>query len=317
MRLSSREVFQLADRCLASAGLSRGVSKTNAESVWWTELYKERGLTSLHKIINETAELDQGRISIERQSSNFAILNEGGQPCIVSSTPALDLSCSKAKESGLGITYIPFTEQDSSFATIGHTAYNAASRGLISIVLTNSPDGSRSFLAVPGEEQPIVAETKLQGPSESYRKLRSIITNGIYDRRHSPLVQAFFDQSQHTDPTTTDADTLQRLLAGAIRPASGNNDDSESGFVTICYSPTHPQNATGMQRVAHEFVRENTDQLTTVYEPPTINEKRRKLINEGVVIERDVWEDLFEWSNGIFSPDSVGSETGAGPGLER
>jgi LDH2 family malate/lactate/ureidoglycolate dehydrogenase len=317
MKLSSREVFQLADRCLASAGLSRGASKANAKSIWWTEVYRERGLTALHTIIEESPTLDPAMLSLEDQTSVFSIVDSGHQPSIVSSTAALDFSCSQAKQEGIGITYSSIPASDSSFPTIGHTAYNAANRGMVSVVLTEYPDGSGSFIGVPGRPHPIVVETELKGPSSSYTKLLGVIDSGLYRQRHSPLVQAFFDPGEGGGRFATDAATLKRLLEGATEPNPGGVDSDERGFFTICIDPNHPRNSAEIRRVADQFVDERADTLTTVHRPSEIRERGRALIEEGVDVEERVWEELFEFSNGIFSPDSLGSETGAGPGLER
>lgn len=317
MKLSSREVFQLADRCLASAGLSRGVSKANAKSIWWTEVYRECGLTTLHRMIEESPTLDPATMSLEDQTSIFSIVDNGDQPSIVSSTAALDFSCSQAKQEGIGITYSSIPESDRSFPTIGHTAYNAANRGMVSVVLTQYPDGSGSFIGVPGQSYPVVAETDLEGPSTSYTKLRDIINSGLYQQRHSPLVQAFFDQDEGADRSATDAATLKRLLEGATERHSGGVDIDERGFFTVCVDPNHPRNSAGIRQLAGQFVDERADAITTVYRPSEIRERGRTMTEQGVDIERQVWEELFEFSNGIFSPDSLGSETGAGPALER
>lgn len=317
MKLSSREVFQLADRCLASAGLSRGASKTNATAIWWTEVYKERGLTTLHRIIEESPTLDPSTMSLEDQTSIFSIVDSGDQPCLVSSTAALDFSCSQATREGIGITYSAIPRSDVSLSTIGHTAYNAANRGMVSVVLTAHPDGSRSFIGVPGHSHPVVAEVDLDGPSTSYTKLRGIIDNGLYQQRHSPLVQTFFDRGESGDRAATDATTLERLLEGAAEVSGRGSDSDERGFFVICVDPNHPRNSAKIRQVANEFVDEQADALATVYRPSEIGERGRALIEKGVDIEKQVWEDLFEFSNGIFAPDSLGSESGAGPGLER
>ncbi len=317
MKLSSREVFQLADRCLASVGLSRGASKANAKSIWWTEVYRERGLTTLHRIVKESPTLDPATLFLEDQTSVFSIVDSGDQPSIVSSTAALDFSCSQAKQEGIGITYSSIPVSDSSFPTIGHTAYNAANRGMVSVVLTEYPDGSGCFIGVPSRPHPIVAETKLEGPSLSYTKLLSVIDSGLYRQRHSPLVQAFFDPGEGSSRSATDAATLEQLLDGATEPNPAGVDSNERGFFTICVDPNHPRNSADIRRVADQFVDEQADALTTVHCPSEIRKRGRALIEEGVDVEERVWEVLFECSNGIFSPDSVGSETGAGPSLER
>lgn len=317
MKLSSREVFQLADRCLASAGLSNGASKANAKSIWWTEVYKDCGLTTLHRIIEESPTLDPSKLSLEDQTSVFSIVDGGDQPSIVSSTAALDFSCSQAEQEGIGITYASIPEADSSFPTIGHTAYNAADRGMLSIVLTASPDGSRSFIGVPRRSQPLIAEMKLNGPSSSYAKLVDVIDSGLYRQRHCPLVQAFFEPGEGSGRSATDAATLKQLLANSMEPTSGDVDSGERGFFTICLDPNHPQSSTEIQRVADQFVDQRADTLTSVYRPSDIAEKGGTLIEEGVDIEKQAWEELFEFSNGIFAPDSLGSETGAGPDLAQ
>lgn len=317
MKLSSREVFQLADRCFASAGLSKGASKANAKSIWWTEVYKERGLTALHKIIEESPTLAPATLSLENQTSVFSILDSSDQPSIVSSMAALDFSCSQAKREGIGITYSSIPESDSSFPTIGHTVYNAANRGMVSIVLTEYPDGSGSFIGMPSRPHPIVAETELEWPSSSYTKLLNIIDSGLYRQRHSPLVQAFFNSGGRRSRSATDAATLERLLDDATESNPGGVDSDERGFFTICVDPNHPRNSAEIRRVADQFVDERVDALTTVHRPPKIRERGKALIEEGIDVEERVWEELFEFSNGVFSPDSLGSETGAGPGLER
>lgn len=316
MKLSSREVFQLADRCLASAGLSRGASKTNAKSIWWAEVYRERGLTALHKIIEGSPALDPAMLSLENQTSVFSIVDSGDQPSIVSSTAALDFSCSQAKQEGIGITYSSIPESDSSLPTIGHTAYNAANRGMVSVVLTEYSDGSEGFIGVPSRPHPIVAEMELEGPASSYTKLLDVIDSGLYQQRHSPLVQAFFDPDEGDHRAATDAAMLEQLLEGTTEPSPEGVDSDEHGFFTICVDPNHPRNSEGIRRVADQFVDERTDALTTVHRPSEIRKRGRTLIEEGVDVEEQVWEELFEFSNGVFSPDSLGSETGAGPGLE-
>lgn len=317
MKLSSREVFQLADRCLASTGLPSGASKANAKSIWWTEVYKECGLTTLHRIIEESPTLDPAKLSLEDQTSSFSIIESGDQPSIVSSTAALDFSCSQAKQEGIGITYSSIPETDSSFPTIGHTAYNAANRGMVSLILTACPDGSRSFIGVPSRSHPIIAEMKLNGPSSSYTKLLDVIDSGLYRQRHCPLVQAFFEPGEGSGRSATDAATLKQLLEDAIESDPEGVDSSERGFFTICIDPNHPQSSTEIQRVADRFVDQQADALTSVYRPSEIGEKGRVLIKEGIDVEKHVWEELFEFSNGIFAPDSLGSETGAGPSLEQ
>lgn len=317
MKLSSREVFQLADRCLASAGLSKGASKANAESIWWAEVYRECGLTTLHRIIEESPTLDPSTMSLEEQTSIFSIVESGDQPSLVSSTAALDFSCSQATQEGIGITYASVPNDDVSLSTIGHTAYNGANRGMVTVVLTAHPDGGGSVIGVPDQSHPIVAEVDLDGPSTSYAKLQDSIDSGLHQRRHSPLVQAFFDRGEGGDRSATDAATLERLLESATERNWEGTDSDDRGFFTICVDPTHPRNAAKIRHVANQFVDERADALTTVYRPSEIGERGQALIEQGVEIERRVWEELFDFSNGIFAPDSMGSESGAGPGLER
>ncbi|QCS44712.1 hypothetical protein [Natrinema versiforme] len=317
MKLSSREVFQLADRCLASAGLSNGASKANAKSIWWTEVYKDCGLTTLHRIIEESPTLDPSKLSLEDQTSVFSIVDSGDQPSIVSSTAALDFSCSQAEQEGIGITYASIPEADHSFPTIGHTAYHAANRGMVAIVLAACPDGSRSFIGVPRCSQPLLAEMNLNGRSSSYAKLVDVIDSGLYRQRHCPLVQAFFEPGEGSGRSATDAATLKQLLEDAMEPNPESVDSSERGFFTICIDPNHPQSSTEIQRVADRFVDQQADALTSVYRSSEIGEKGRTLIKEGIEIEKQAWEELFEFSNGIFAPDSLGAETGAGPSLEQ
>jgi len=316
MKLSYREVFQLANRCLASAGLSKGTAKANAKAIWWAELYRDCGLTALHRIVEEFSTLDPSELSLVDQSSFFSIVDSGEQPSIVSSTAALDLSCSHAKQEGIGITYATVPESDSSFPTIGHTAYQAANRGMVSVVLTEYPDGSGSFIGVPGSSHPAVAETDLEGPPLSYTKLVGVMDNDLYYRRHSPLVQAFFDVDQG-DRSATDGATLKQLLEGTMEADPEGVDSDERGFFTICVDPSNPRNSAEIRRVANRFVDDRADQLTNVHRPSEIGDRAQTLIEKGVDVEKRVWEELFEFSNGIFSPDSLGSESGAGPSLER
>ncbi|MFC7212575.1 hypothetical protein ACFQO4_00555 [Saliphagus sp. GCM10025334] len=316
MKLSSREVFQIADRCLASAGLSKGGSKASAQSIWWTELYRDCGLTTLHRIIEESPTLDPARLSLEDQTSTFSIIDSDDQPCIVSSTAATDFSCSQAKQEGIGLTYSSIPKSDRSIPTIGHIVYNAASRGLVSIVLTDHPDGTGSFIGVPGRSHPLVAEAFLEGPSRSYMMLRDIINSGLYRQEHSPLVQAFFNRGEAGGRSATDAATLERMLEGATERYSGDVDSDEFGYFTVCIDPNHPRNSAEIQRIANQFVDGQANALTTVYQLSEIHERGRELIEQGVDIEKQVWEELFEFSNGVFAPNSLGSKTGAGPSLE-
>jgi LDH2 family malate/lactate/ureidoglycolate dehydrogenase len=247
----------------------------------------------------------------------FTIIDSGSQPSIVSSTAALDFSCSRAKREGIGVTYTSLPSSDGSLPTIGHTAYNAANRGLVSIVLVDHPTESASFLAVPGRSQPVVGEADLEGPSTSYARLQAIVQRGLYEQRHSPLVQTFFQRDEGGHRSATDAETLERMLEGATKENAEGTGDDEAGFFTICVDPNHPGNSSEIERTTSQFIDEHAETLTTVYQPSEIRNRGKTLIERGVDIEKDVWEDLFEFSNGIFSPDSVGSETGAGPSLER
>ncbi|RQH02548.1 hypothetical protein [Natrarchaeobius oligotrophus] len=316
MKISTREVFQLAERCLAGAGLPPGTARATARAIWWTEVYKGSGCTTLRALLEEYPELDRTKLKRDDRTSPFTVVVGDDQPSLLSSTAALDLGCSEAKRDGIGIVHATIPESDGTSSVVGHAAYHAARRGLVSIVTYYGGTGeSFTVVGTPGQSRPLLAEANVDRPSTSYRQITDVIHSRSYNRKRTSLYRKFFDRDRSGDHSSAETCLIDRLLSESVRPDRETSEDVEPGFVTICVDPFHPRFSGGIQQLAERFVTDQEADFATVYRPERVRKRVQQLSDRGVDVERDVWEELFERSNGIFAPDSEGAQR-AGPGLD-
>jgi len=311
MHLSAREVFQLSYRCCYAEGFPDGSSRAIANAIRWTELARGTGLTTLHGLLEELPDLERSRVGLRDRSPCFAALDGDGQPGLVAVNPALDLACSMADRHGMGVVHTPVPRDDPTLSTLGYAAYRAGERGRASVVLyTDGAGQSAGIVGTPDQPCPQVAEMALDAPPASYGGIERVVEAGLHRQRDNPLFQAFFSESVADQHTTANKRLLHRLLRGAVDPARAG--DAGPGFVTICIDPTHPQYTSGVQHLLAEFVEERAAEFTTVYRPDKFAERATAQLCEGVDVDGEVWEDIFEVSSGILAPPFEGSHQGAG-----
>ena len=320
MRLSVREVLQLSQRSVWAAGVPRGVAGDIAEAIWWTEAYRGSGLEALHGLLEDPREFDADAPTIERQESMLSVVDGGGQPGIIVGEGVLDLSCARADRHGLGITYAKTGGCDRSHRTVGHLANRAARRGYPSVVMyTDETGGSTTVFGTPDDPRPLLAETGLDHASDSYRGLVGTIGADLEWDTDAPLAQVAFgrrDDSGRFGPT--DARTLDRLFAGSIE-SIGTPATQSPGIIVVCVDPYHPRHADAVGGVLKRFIEDRAGggDIDTVFDPETIRDRIRRLVEEGVEIDRSVWRDIFDASTGILAPPFEGSEKGAGFALNE
>lgn len=310
MQVSVREVFDLAERCFCVADFPPGSARANAATVWWTELTKGTGLTLLHGLLDDLPGLDRTRLT-RRGGAAVSIVDGDGQPSVVSGTPALDLCCARAARRGLGVTYATIDPQDDTAAALGHVAYEAAERGLSSVVLyANCAGDARTVAGSPAQPHPIVGETELRSPSVAYTAVLEAIESGIADRPDGLLTHALFDGDVGERTATADERLVTGLLEDATTPAD-ERPDAAPGFVTVCVDPTQPSQPRRVERVV-EGALEGADAFTDVFRPAEVGRRAETLLHEGVDVDEAVWRDVFEYSSGVLAPEFEGSYRGAG-----
>lgn len=312
-RLSIREVSQLAGRCFAAAGLPDGLAEANAEAVWWTEVYKERGITTLHRLLDDLPDWDRSAVSLEKQGSMISAVDADDQPSLVSGAAVLDMSCAQADSHGYGITSATIPSGDPTIETIGHLAYRAAKRGYISILLYADAEGeSGTVLGTPEQPLPLLAETTLDAPSVSYDEILNLVDSDAYRYSNYPMMQVFFDRDEENRYSTAETRLLSRLLRRSIVPAAESRFATESGYVVICVDPRYPRYPDEVQHIVERFIADHDTDLTAVFDPDEISERTGRLTREGVEVDDAVWRDVFDFSSGVLAPPFEGSEADAG-----
>jgi LDH2 family malate/lactate/ureidoglycolate dehydrogenase len=312
MRLAVREVLELAERCFAAAGFPEGPARAAAESVWWTELYRGSGLETLHTLLPDLPEWDPDALRIADRSAFVSVVDGSTQPSLVASTPAVDLACAGASRHGVGVVHVGTDPADGTVPTLGHAAYAAAERGLLSVVLATGGDGRpRTILGRPDDPHPVLAERELDSPSAGHAELSAVISWGAYDRRDNPLTQAFFTGAPETEYGTAGERLLDRLLQQSTAP-SGGEADVDPGFTVLCLDPDHSRHSGDLRRVVDRFVDERAAALTRTFRPAEISDRAGAALENGVVVEEAVWRDIFDRSSEVLAPEFEGSYRGAG-----
>lgn len=322
MLLSIREVSQLAGRCFAAAGLPDGTARTNAEAIWWTEAYRGTGLTTLCDLLEDLEDWDRSELSLSDQASMISTIDSGGQPSLVSTGAAVDLSCSQAQQHGIGITYADVASDDGTLPTIGHAAYHAAERGYVSVVLYNDAEGGAgTIVGTPAEPQPAIAEVMLEEPSVAYLKIRDAIERDRHQYSHYPLLQSFLDREEENRYANAETRLLARLLRRSMEAAdaatgaaqsAASTESTESGYLMVCIDPLHPRYPNEVQGIVEQFIEEDDAQFTTVFEPDAVGERIGEMVHEGVEIDESVWQEIFDYSSGVLAPPFEGSREDAG-----
>jgi len=188
MILSAREVMGLAERCFSAAGIDEGTARANATAIWWAEAYHGSGLETLHNLLGPLDELDVMTPELEQRDSPISVLNAGGQPCLVSAVPALDLACAHADRYGTGITYVRESAVDIDGNAIGALAYRGADRGYVTLALAADADGgSRTVIGTPRQLRPALAETTLSAPSKGYAAVEHAVNTDQQAANEAPL----------------------------------------------------------------------------------------------------------------------------------
>jgi len=312
MILSVREVIELADRCFVAAGIDEGTARTNATAIWWAEAYHGAGLATLHDLLGALEDVDTCTPELERRDTPISVLDGGGRPSLLSAVPALDLGCAHADRYGTGVTHVRESDVAVDGLALGALACRAAKRGYVSLVLSvNDAGESRSVLGTPRPSRPALAETTLDAPSKAYAAVDHAVRTGRQEAHEAPLFRAFFDETPETEPFgTVDAQLLHRLASRSTEPRPGA--ESRPGFVVACIDPHHPRYSDEIRRVVDETIRTDEGRFERTFPPEAIREQVGRLVREGVEVERTVWRDVFEFSNGILAPPFEGSEKGAG-----
>lgn len=312
MILSVREVIELADQCFVAAGIDEGTARTNATAIWWAEAYRGSGLTILHDLLGPLNDHETTTPKLESRDTPISVLNGGGRPCLLSAVPALDLSCAHADQYGTGVTYVTESDIDVDQNVLGALAYRAAKRGYVSLVFSvNNAGDSRTVLGTPCQSQPALAETTLNAPSKAYAAVAHTVRTERQQAHEAPLFRACFDDDSETKPfSTVDAQLLHRLVCRSIEPKP--DAEASSGFVVACIDPHHPRYSNDVGRVIEQMIRDDDGRFERRFPPEAIQEQVERFIHEGVEVEREVWRDIFEFSNGILAPPFEGSEKGAG-----
>jgi LDH2 family malate/lactate/ureidoglycolate dehydrogenase len=315
MQVSIREVLQLAERCFAAAGFSKGNARANAESIWWTEAYRGRGLTTLHTLLDGLESCDRTALTRSDRSATVPVIEGRGQPSIVASDPVLDFASARASRTGVGLAYATTAADDPSLPAIGHVAYKAAERGTVSVLVYTDGSDSGTFLGVPTDSKPLLAEAEFGAPPAGLRDVCDIVASGSHQQRHAPLMQVLFDESTGETHGVADELLVERFLQRATTSADAADATTEPGFALLCLDPRHPRRPERVQRVATQFIDDRETQFATVYSPERVCDRVETLMQEGVEVDRDVWEDVFEYNTGVLTPPFEGSKQGAGFGL--
>lgn len=313
MNLSIREVSELAGRCFAAAGLPDGTARTNASAIWWTEAYRGTGLATLHGLLDELGDWDRSELSLSEQASMISMIDSGGQPSLVSSGAAVDLSCSQAQRHGIGITYADVASDDGTLPTIGHTAYQAAKRGYVSMTLYSDGRGNAgTVVGTPDEPAPAIAEVTHDKPSAAYAEIRDVIERDLHQYRNYPLLQAFFDREERNRYSNAEVRLLDRLLRRSMEPTDGDAEAVAAGYLMICIDPLQPRYPNEVQGIVEEFVAEEAEEFTTVFEPEAVGEQIGEMVEAGVEVDEAVWREIFDYSSGVLAPPFEGSREDAG-----
>lgn len=312
MILSVREVIELAERCFVAAGIDEGAARANATAIWWAEAYHGTGIATLHDLLGPLDDLDTTTPELERRDSPISVLSGAGRPCLVSGIPALDLACAHADRYGTGITYVRESDVSVDGDALGALPYRGADRGYVTFALSvDSDGGSRTVISTPRQLRPALAETTLSAPSKAYAAVEHAVSTGRQAAREAPLFRAFFDEPRATEPFgTVDAKLLYRLACRSVEPEP--NAETGPGFIVACIDPRHPRYSGEVGQVVDRTLREEARLFDRRFPPEESQDRVCRLVDEGVEIERDVWRDIFEFSNGILAPPFEGSEKGAG-----
>jgi hypothetical protein len=317
MKVSVREVVQLAQRCFLAAGFDEGSALRNAKLIWWAEAYNREGLTTLHDLLAGLAEIDPGAVTYDRHHSMVSVVDGNGQPSVATSTPTLDLSCAHADNHGIGFAYASAAPDDPSLPALGYLASHAAERGYHALVVHEGGSRpSRTAVAAPSQPRPLIGEYELSSPSVTFTRIREIIETGIDGRHHNPLSQAFFvADSTENRYESADSRLLDYMLQQSLEPGA-DSGRGETGYVVVCHDPSHPFHSNEIWQVTEQFIRDGDDRLD-VFDPQRIGDRVETLVHEGVEVDEPVWRDVFEFSKGMLAPPFEGSEKGAGFALNE
>lgn len=311
MRLAVREVLELSERCFSAAGFAEGPARAAAEAVWWTELYHGSGLSLLCDLLPALPEWDRGALTVADRKASVSVVNGATQPGLVSQTPAVDLACAGASRHGVGIVDVRTVPGDETVPTLGHAAYAAAERGLLSVVLASGGAGRpRTAVARPDDPHPVVAERELDAPSRSHAAVRDVIRAGAYGRRDNPLTQAFFTGESGTAYGTAGSRLVDRLLGRSVE-SDPSGADLDPGYVLVCVDPDHPRHSGGLRPVVDRFVADASG-ATRVFRPAEIHGRVDQVLENGVEVPEAVWRDVFDRSSEVLAPEFEGSYRGAG-----
>lgn len=314
MHLSVREVLDLAERCFTVAGFDEGPARANAETVWWQEAYRGTGMSTLHGLLDDLDSFDRTGLSLAHRSGDVAVVDGGSQPGLVSLNPAVDLASSFASHNGIGIVRAKTGDDDPTLSSLGHQAFRAGRRGLVSLTLYADRTSAGSVVGVPDDPYPRIAETELPAPSESYADLTDFLSRGHDDAGTGPLVRALC-KAPAEDHLPAEQDLLERLLAGAIEPhePQDRSDGGDPvGFVTVCVDPTHPRYTGGCRGVVEAVLADPPREFTRRFDPDDVRDRIETLLENGIDVERSVWRDVFDYSSGVLAPEFEGSYQGAG-----
>lgn len=317
MILSVREVIELAERCFAAAGFDEGTARANATAIWWAEAYHGSGIATLHGLLKPLDELDTATPGLGRRDLPISVFNGAGQPCLGSAIPALDMACAHASVYGIGITHVSQSDVSVDGDALGALPYRGADRGYDTFALSVDSDGkSQTVISTPRQRRPALAETTLPAPSKEYAAIEHAVNTGRQAADEAPLFRALFNEPWGTEPfRTVDAKLLDRLVCQSVEPTS--DAETGPGFVIACVDPQSPRHSEEVRQAVDRTLREEGHLFDRQFPPEESQARVRRLVDEGVEVERGVWQDIFDFSNGILAPPFEGSEEGAGFGLNN
>ena len=312
IRLAVREVLELAERCFTAAGSRGGRGGAAGGAVGGPNLSRGGGLGPPHARLSELPGWDPDALTTTDRSEFVWVVDGSTQPGLVASTPAVDLASAAATHHGAGVVHTRTAPGDDTVPTLGHAAYAAAERGLLSVVLATGGAGTpRTVIGRPDDPHPILAERELDAPSAGHAALASVARAGAHDRRDNPLTQAFFTGGSETEYGTAGERLLDRLLRHSIVP-SGPDSRVDPGFTLVCLDPDHSRHSGDLRRVVDRFVDGQQTALTRTFQPAAIRDRAETALDEGIAVEESVWRDIFDRSSEVLAPEFEGSYRGAG-----
>lgn len=314
MHTSIREIEQLAERCLRGSGFSRALSQAVAERIWWAEVYETHSLSLLMAVRDSIRKLEEASVTAYA-SVDPAQVAHRTVPALLSATPCADFASAAATRRGLGLAHAPVATDDPSIETIGHATYRAAERGLNAIAVGCVPDFSVVFISSPGDPYPFMAKCSDSGQSTLYARLDQVLSGKNMTETSAVLAEALFSTAT---PASSYPTAGARLLQSALTLSLSSPDDESApspGYVLLCVDPSNPAQPGNSRAVFETYMSDKANSFESIYRPDEINARIERLGIEGIEIDADLWQSVFEWSTEMLAPSFEDSDQGAGYAL--